>query len=415
MGERKRAVITGVGVVSPIGIGKEEFLRGLLECRNGVDRITRFDASEFPSKIAAEVRDFKPEEFIDSREARRMDRFTQFAVAATMMALEDAGLSNSRVPPERVGVVIGSGIGGIETWEKEHKVLLERGPKRVSPLLIPMMIPNMAAGQVAIYFGFKGPNLATITACAAGAHAIGEALDFIRRGEADVVLAGGAEAPITPLPVAGFCTMRALSTRNDDPKRASRPFDKERDGFVVGEGAGIVVVEELEHALKRGAKIYCELVGYGANADAYHITAPDPTGEGPANAMRAALRDAGLKPEEVDYINAHGTSTPLNDKTETLAIKKVFGEHAYKLAVSSTKSQIGHLLGAAGGVEFVATVLAISEGFIPATINYEVPDPECDLDYVPNQPRKVQVRTALKNAFGFGGQNACLVVRRWEG
>jgi 3-oxoacyl-[acyl-carrier-protein] synthase II len=351
---------------------------------------------------------------MDRKEAKRNDRFVQFAIAATRMALEDAGFRVTRENADRVGVVIGSGIGGANTWEEQHKVLLTRGPDRVSPFFIPMLIINMAAGAVSILTGARGPNTAPVTACATGGHAIGDAFRIIQRGEADVVIAGGTEAAITELSIAGFCAMRAMSTRNEEPEKAVRPFDAHRDGFVMGEGAGIVILEELEHALRRDARIYCELVGYGMSADAYHITQPDPEGEGAALAMARCLQDAELRPEEVDYINAHGTSTPYNDKYETLAIKRVFGEHAYRLAVSSTKSMTAHLLGAAGGVELIACVLALWHRVLPPTINYEVPDPDCDLDYVPNRPRPAEVRVAMSNAFGFGGHNASLAVRRLE-
>ncbi|MDR5709505.1 MAG: beta-ketoacyl-ACP synthase II [Armatimonadota bacterium] len=411
---RRRVVVTGVGVITPIGIGKESFWNALMEGRSGVRPIRSFDASRYPTRIAAEVLDFDPLDWMDRKEAKRNDRFVQFAIAAARMALLDAGFRVTRENADRVGVVIGSGIGGAITWEEQHKVLLTRGPDRVSPFFIPMLIINMAAGAVSILTGARGPNTAPVTACATGGHAIGDAFRIIQRGEADVVIAGGTEAAITELSIAGFCAMRAMSTRNEEPQKAVRPFDAHRDGFVMGEGAGIVILEELEHALRRDARIYCEVVGYGMSADAYHITQPDPEGEGAALAMTRCLRDAGLRPEEVDYINAHGTSTPYNDKYETLAIKRVFGEHAYRLAVSSTKSMTAHLLGAAGGVELIACVLAIQHRMLPPTINYEVPDPDCDLDYVPNRPRFAEVRVALSNAFGFGGHNATLAVRRLE-
>lgn len=401
-------------MLTPIGIGKDRFWGALMEGRSGVGPIRSFDASRYPTRIAAEILDFDPLDWMDRKDAKRNDRFVQFAVAATRMALDDAGFRVRAENADRVGVVIGSGIGGAITWEEQHKVLLTRGPDRVSPFFIPMLIINMAAGVVSILTGARGPNTAPVTACATGAHAIGDAFRIIQRGEADVMIAGGTEAAITELSIAGFCAMKAMSTRNDEPQRAVRPFDAHRDGFVMGEGAGVVILEALEHALARGARVYCELVGYGMSADAYHITMPDPEGQGAALAMERCLRDAGLHPEEVDYINAHGTSTPYNDKFETLAIKRVFGDHAYRLAVSSTKSMTAHLLGAAGSVELIACVLAIHHQVLPPTINYETPDPDCDLDYVPNRPRPCEVRVALSNAFGFGGHNATLAVRRFE-
>ena len=414
MRERRRVAVTGVGVVTPIGIGKDRFWNALLEGRSGVRRIQSFDPTPFPTQIAAEVHDFDPLDFMDRKEARRNDRFVQFAIAATRMALEDADF---RITPEnrdRVGVVLGSGIGGANTWEEQHRVLLERGPDRVSPFFIPMLISNMAAGMVSIVFGARGPNTSVVTACATGGHCIGDAFKIIQRGDADAMIAGGTEAAITALSIAGFCSMKAMSTRNHEPERAVRPFDRDRDGFVMGEGAGVVILEDLERARARGARIYCEVVGYGMSGDAYHITQPDPEGEGAAQSMARCLEDAGLSPQEVDYINAHGTSTPYNDKFETLAIKRVFGDHAYRLAVSSTKSMTGHLLGAAGGVELIACALSVHEGVLPPTINYETPDPDCDLDYVPNRARPAPVRVALSNAFGFGGHNCTLAVRRFE-
>lgn len=414
MRERRRVAVTGVGVVTPIGIGKDRFWNALLEGRSGVRRIQSFDPTPFPTQIAAEVHDFDPLDFMDRKEARRNDRFVQFAIAATRMALEDADF---RITPEnrdRVGVVLGSGIGGANTWEEQHRVLLERGPDRVSPFFIPMLISNMAAGMVSIVFGARGPNTSVVTACATGGHCIGDAFKIIQRGDADAMIAGGTEAAITALSIAGFCSMKAMSTRNHEPERAVRPFDRDRDGFVMGEGAGVVILEDLERARARGARIYCEVVGYGMSADAYHITQPDPEGDGAAQSMARCLEDAGLSPQEVDYINAHGTSTPYNDKFETLAIKRVFGDHAYRLAVSSTKSMTGHLLGAAGGVELIACALSVHEGVLPPTINYETPDPDCDLDYVPNRARPAPVRVALSNAFGFGGHNCTLAVRRFE-
>ncbi|MGB9661995.1 MAG: beta-ketoacyl-ACP synthase II [Moorellaceae bacterium] len=411
---RKRVVITGLGVISPVGNDKASFWQALQEGRSGIGPITRFDASAMPVRFAGEVRDFDPYLFLDRKEVKRMDRFSQYAVAAARMALEDAGLDMARVDRERVGVVFATGIGGMETFEEQCRVLLEKGPTRVSPFFVPMMIANMAAGQIALNVGARGTNFTVNTACASGTNAVGEAFRVLQRGEAEVVIAGGTEASITPLTIAGFSAMKALSTRNDDPQAASRPFDGLRDGFVLGEGAGVLILETLEHALARGARIYAEVAGYGCTADAYHITAPDPEGEGAARAMALALADAHLVPEEIDYINAHGTSTELNDRVETLAIRKVFGPHAYKLAVSSIKSMIGHLLGAAGAVEIAATALTVYEGLIPPTINYQVPDPDCDLDYVPNLARRQEVRAALSNSFGFGGQNAVVVLKRFE-
>lgn len=409
-----RVVITGMGVISPVGTGLDAFWSALVRGISGVREITRFDASAYRTRIAAEVVDFVAEEYLDRKEARRMDRFTQFAVACTRMALEDARLDPSRVDRERVGVSFGSGIGGIQTLEDQARVLLTRGPDRVSPFFVPMMIGNMAAGQIAISFGFYGPNVTLVSACASSNHAIGDAFKMVQSGTADIVITGGAEAAITPLALAGFCAMKATSTRNEDPARASRPFDAGRDGFVMGEGAAVLVVESEEHARRRGARIYAEICGYGMSCDAYHITAPDPEGHGAARAMAGALEDAGLQPEAIDCINAHGTSTPLNDRVETKAIKRVFGSHAYRLAVTATKSMTGHLLGAAGSLEAVASVLSIWHQVIPPTINYETPDPECDLDYVPNQARPAPVRTVLSNGFGFGGQNASLIFRRFE-
>ncbi|MGH2452507.1 MAG: beta-ketoacyl-ACP synthase II [bacterium] len=410
-GER-RVVITGLGVVSPVGIGADRFWNSLMEGRSGVRRITAFDPSALPTQIAAEVPDFDPTAFMERKEARRNDRFVQFAYAASRMALEDAALAITRANAGRVGVLIGSGIGGAITWEEQHRILETRGPDRVSPFFIPMIIMNMAAGVVSILTGAKGPNSCVVTACATGGNAIGDAMRLIQRGDADAMIAGGTEAAITVLSVAGFCAMKAMSTRNGDPARAVRPFDAERDGFVMGEGAGVVILEALETAEARGARMYAELVGYGISADAYHITQPDPEADGASRSMRNALADAHLPPEAIEYINAHGTSTPYNDRTETLAIKKVFGPYARRVPVSSTKSMTGHLLGAAGGVELIACVQAIERGTLPPTINYEHPDPECDLDYVPNVPREVRITTAMSNAFGFGGHNAILIVQR---
>ncbi|MGG3005029.1 beta-ketoacyl-ACP synthase II [Geobacillus stearothermophilus] len=410
--EKRRVVVTGIGAVTPLGNDAETTWKNIIAGQSGIDIVTRVNPDDFPAKVAAEVKDFDPSLFIDRREARKMDRFTQFAVAAALMAVKDANLNIHESNAERVGVWIGSGIGGMETFEQQFEIFQQRGYRRVSPFFVPMMIPDMAAGQVSIILGAKGINSCTVTACATGANSIGDAFKVIQRGDADVMITGGTEAPITKMSFAGFCANTALST-NPDPKTASRPFDKNRDGFVMGEGAGIIVLEELEHALRRGAKIYAEIVGYGATADAYHITAPAPGGEGGVRAMRQALQDAGLKPEDIDYINAHGTSTEYNDKYETEAIKEVFGDHAYKLAVSSTKSMTGHLLGATGAVEAIFSVLAIRDGIIPPTINYETPDPECDLDYVPNEARKQDVRAVLSNSFGFGGHNATLIFKKY--
>ncbi|MCF6095811.1 beta-ketoacyl-ACP synthase II [Thermovorax subterraneus] len=408
--EKRRVVVTGLGVISPVGTGKDKFWNSLLEGKSGIDYITRFECDDFPTRIAGEVKDYNPEEFIERKELKRLDRFTQFSIGAAKMAIDDARLDIEALDPTRMGVVMGCGIGGIETWEEQHKVLLEKGNKRVSPFFIPMLISNMASGQISMFFNLKGPNFTVTTACASGTTAIGQAFRMLQNGEADVILAGGAEAPVTPLALAGFSAMKALSTRNEEPAKASRPFDKERDGFVMGEGAGVLVLETLEHAKKRGARIYAEILGYGATADAYHLTQPAPEGEGTKRAMLAAIEDAGIKPEEVDYINAHGTSTPLNDKFETLAIKSVFGEHAYKILISSTKSMTGHLLGAAGAVEAIATVLTVYTDEVHPTINYEIPDPDCDLNYVPNISIKKKVNYALSNSMGFGGHNATILI-----
>ena len=411
----RRVVITGLGVVSPVGSSVSKFWENLTAGKSGIGRITKFDPEGFPVQIAGEVKDFDPLEYFEKKEVRRTDPFIQFAVGAAVQAVKDAGLEESDVDKNRVGVLIGSGIGGLTTIEEQHRILLEKGPRRISPFCVPMEIINMASGLVSIRFGYKGPNISVVTACATGTHAIGEAYRTIQYGDADVMVAGGAESCITPLSVAGFAAAKALSTRNDEPEKASRPFEKNRDGFVMGEGAGIVILEELEHAKRRGAKILAEVVGYGTSGDAYHMTAPAPEGEGAARAMANALKDAGVKPEEIDYINAHGTSTKFNDLFETMAIKRVFGEHAYKVKISSIKSMIGHLLGAAGGVEVISSVMTLQTGVIPPTINYEEPDPECDLDYTPNRAVKADVRYVLKNSFGFGGTNACLVLKRYEG
>ncbi|MGM0369142.1 MAG: beta-ketoacyl-ACP synthase II [Bacillota bacterium] len=410
----KRVVVTGMGVVSPVGNSLDQFWSSLIAGKSGVSAVSHFDPEGISSKVAAEVDDFSPTDFgLDRKDARRMDKYAQFAVAVSNMAVEDSGLEITEDNAERVGVLVGSGIGGIETFEEQHQRLLERGPNRVSPFLIPMMISNMAAGQVSIYTGAKGPNSSIVTACATGTNAIGEAFETIRRGDADAMIAGGTEAAITPTACAGFASMKAMSTRNDEPTKASRPFDKERDGFVMGEGAGVVVIESLASAQERGADIYAELVGYGASSDAHHITAPAPGGTGAAQAMDMALDKAGIEPQKVDYINAHGTSTPANDKLETAAIKKTFGDYAYDLAVSSTKSMTGHLLGGAGGIEAIASVLSICNDAIPATINYENEDPECDLDYVPNQARETEVNYSLSNSLGFGGHNATLLFKEY--
>jgi 3-oxoacyl-[acyl-carrier-protein] synthase II len=410
---KRRVVVTGLGAVTPLGIGVEETWKNIKAGKSGIGKITKFDASTLPSQIAGEVKNFKPEEFMPAKLVSRIDTFIQYAIAGARMALEDAKLPLKDLGDE-VGVIIGVGMGGVGLIEHYTRVFDEKGYKRVSPFFIPMIIPNMAAGQVAILFGAKGPNSAVCTACAAGNHAIGEAFRIIREGKAKVMICGGTESVITPLCIAGFSVMKALSTRNEEPEKASRPFDAQRDGFVVAEGCGILILEDLEHAQKRGAKIYAELIGYGFNSDAYHMTAPPPNGEGAAKCMELALQDAGIEPSQVDYINAHGTSTPLNDVAETRAIKSVFKEHAYKLMVSSTKSMTGHLLGGAGGLEAVITVLALYEGIVPPTINLENPDPECDLDYVPNYARCADIKIALSNAFGFGGNNACLIFKKWE-
>lgn len=412
--ETKRVVVTGLGLVTPNGIGKENFWQNLLAGKSGIGKITRFDTEDFPAKIAGEVKDFDPSKYMDKKEAKRMDQFSQFAVAASRMALEDAGLKVGDYDPFRAGAVIGSGIGGIDTLEKQHEILLDKGVKRISPFMVPMMIVNMASAQVGINFNLKGPNFSTVTACAAATNALGEAFRTIKMGAADLMLAGGSESSITPLSVAGFCAMRALSTRNDDPQAASRPFSADRDGFVMAEGSGILLLESLDHALARGAKIYAEFVGYGATCDASHITAPAENGEGAARAMQAALDEAGLSPEDIDYINAHGTSTDLNDKYETMAIKTIFGKRD-DLAISSTKSMTGHLLGAAGGIEAAVIALAIKEGQIPPTINLNNPDPDCDLDYVPNFKREKKVRAALSNSLGFGGHNASIAFKEFIG
>ncbi|WP_223592833.1 beta-ketoacyl-ACP synthase II [Neobacillus bataviensis] len=411
--EKRRVVVTGVGAVTPLGNDAETTWKGILEGKSGIGPLTRVNADEYPAKVAAEVKDFNPEVFMDKKEARKMDRFTQFAVASAIMAVKDADLTINEENSHRVGVWIGSGIGGMETFEQQFEIFQKRGYKRVSPFFVPMLIPDMATGQVSITLGARGFNSCTVTACATGTNSIGDAFKVIQRGDADVMVSGGAEAPITRMSVAGFCANTALST-NPDPNTASRPFDKNRDGFVIGEGAGIIVLEELEHALARGAKIYAEIIGYGATGDAYHITAPAPGGEGGARAMKMAITDGGLEPKDIDYINAHGTSTEYNDKFETLAVKEVFGEHAYKLAMSSTKSMTGHLLGAAGGVEAIFTLLAMRDRMLPPTMNYVTPDPECDLDYVVNAARPLEIKAAMSNSLGFGGHNATIVFKKYE-
>lgn len=409
---KKRVVITGIGAVTPVGLTAEEAWKNIKEGKSGIGPLTRRDPEKFNVKVAAEVKDFDPTVFIEAKESKKMDRFTQFAVAAAKMALKDANLTINDSNAERIGVWIGSGIGGMDTFEEQHRKFMEKGPKRVSPFFVPMMISDMASGRVSIETGAKGINNCSVTACASGANSIGDAFRAIQYGDVDAMIAGGAEATVTDMALAGFSNMTALST-NTDPTKASRPFDKNRDGFVIGEGSGIVILEELEHALARGAHIYAELVGYGATGDAHHITTPAPNGEGGQRAMKLAIKDAGISIEEVDYINAHGTSTYYNDLYETQAIKAVFGEHAYKLAVSSTKSMTGHLLGAAGAIEAIFSALAIQEGVIPPTINYETPDEECDLDYVPNAARKQNVSVILSNSLGFGGHNVTLAFKKY--
>jgi len=412
---RRRVMVTGMGALTPLGLNVNDYWRGLIEGRSGIGRITLFDPTGYPCTIAGEVKGFEPQDFIGAKEARRMARFSQFAVAAAKMAFDDARLDPSAEEAERLGVLLGNGIGGLPDTEEGCRIMVAKGGMRMTPFFMPMVLPNMAASQVSLQFGLKGYSSTVITACAAATQAIGEAAEAIRRGALDVMVSGGTEGAITELGLAGFCVMRALSTRNDDPTKASRPFDAQRDGFVPSEGAGILILESLDHAQKRGATILAEVVGYGASADAFHIVAPDADGSGAVLAMKRALDEAGLSSSEVDYINAHGTSTPLNDATESLAIKRLFGDYAYKVPISSNKSMIGHLLGAAGGVEAIASVKTIMEGIIPPTSNYENADPACDLDYVPNVARRKEVRVVLSNSFGFGGQNACLVFRKFEG
>jgi len=410
---KRRVVVTGIGLVTPCGIGTDNVWNNILSGKSGIGPITRFDTERFDTKFAGEVKDFNPEDYIQPKEVKKMDLFIHYALAAAHIAMKDSGLDMGKEDSERVGVVVGTGLGGLPTIEKYHSVFLERGPGRITPFFIPMLIANEAPGHIAIQHGIKGPNLCIVTACATGAHSIGEACRIIQYGDADVMVAGGSEANLTPLTVGGFNAMKALSTRNDDPQKASRPFERDRDGFVVAEGSGIVILEELEHAKKRGAKIYAEMAGYGYNGDAYHITAPCPDGDGFIRCIRMALKDAQLSPDDVDYINAHGTSTKLNDYVETLAIKEVFKEKAYKIPVSSTKSMTGHLLGAAGAIEAIFSVLSMRDQICPPTINYENPDPECDLDYVPNTARKCTINVVMSNGFGFGGTNSTLVFRRF--
>lgn len=412
MNAKRRVVITGLGVISPVGNNLSEFWTALMESKSGAGMLTAFDCSKFDSHIAAEVKNFNPDFVLNSKQLRRMDRFVQFGVYAAKMAFDDSGIDMSKEDARRIGVLVGSGIGGLHTIEEQVEIYLTKGPSRLSPFLIPMLIVNMAAGQISIILGVKGPNSCVATACASGTHAIGDAFKIIQRGDADVMVTGGTEGCITPVGFGGFCALKALTTRNDDPHHASRPFDRDRDGFLMGEGAGILIIEELERAKARGAKIYCELIGYGMTGDAYHMTAPDPEGEGAAYCMNMCVKDAGISLEEVNYINAHGTSTKYNDEIETKAIKKVFGKHAYKLAVSSTKSMTGHLLGAAGGVEAIACAMALKHDIIPPTTNYEHPDPACDLDYVPNKARKAKVNVALSNSLGFGGHNTTIAMRK---
>jgi 3-oxoacyl-[acyl-carrier-protein] synthase II len=413
--DRRRVVVTGLGLITPLGIGVETTWGNLINGKSGIGKITRFDASAFPTQIAGEVKNFNPEDFIETKDIKKMDRFIHFAVAAATMALEDSGLKIADNNAERVGVIVGSGIGGLSAIENYHSVYLEKGPRRITPFFIPMLVINLASGQISIRFGAKGPNSAVSTACATGNHSIGDAYKIIQRGDADAMIAGGAEAVITPLGIGGFNAMKALSTKNDEPEKASRPFDIDRDGFVMGEGAGIMILENLQNAIERGAKIYAEVIGYGMTADAYHITSPSPGGEGAARCMTLALRDGGVEPAEINYINAHGTSTKSGDELEVSAIKTVFGEHAHKVAISSTKSMTGHLLGAAGGVEAVFCVLSILNDIVPPTINLDNVDPECsNLDYVPHTARKMPINYILSNSFGFGGTNACLLLKKFD-
>ncbi len=412
--DKKRVVVTGIGLITPLGIGVEDSWNSIIAGRAGIRRITHFDSSNFPTQIAGEVEGFNPEDYIEPKEIKKMDRFIHFAIATATMAINDSGLKITDGNAEKVGVIVGSGIGGLHAIEHYHSVFLEKGPRRISPFFIPMLVINLASGQISIKFGAKGPNSAVATACATGSHSIGDAYKIIQRGDADAMIAGGTEAVITPLGIGGFNAMKTLSTRNDEPGKASRPFDIDRDGFVMGEGSGIVILESLESAMDRGVRIYAEIVGYGMTADAYHITSPAPGGEGAARCMQMTLKDGSVDPSEVDYINAHGTSTKYGDEIETNAIKTVFREHSYKVAISSTKSMIGHLLGAAGGVEAIITVLSIYNDIITPTINLDKPDPECDLDYVPCKSRKMTINYALTNSFGFGGTNACLLFKKFK-
>ena len=411
---KRRVVITGIGLITPLGIGTQENWDALCKGKSGIGEITRFDTTDFETKIAGEVKNFDPLDFIPAKHARRMDPFICYAVAAARMALEDSGYVINSSSANRIGVLTGCGLGGLSTMEKYHNLMLEKGPKGISPFFIPMLIANMAPGQISILLGAKGPNNAVVTACAAGAHAIGDAYHIIKRGAADAMISGGVESVITPLGVGGFNALKALSTRNDTPEKASRPFDRDRDGFVIAEGSGMLILEALESALKRDAKIYAEIIGYGMSGDGYHMTAPSPEGEGAARCMQEGLKDAHLKPEDIDYINAHGTSTPLNDANETKAVKTVFGDYSYKIPITSTKSMTGHMLGGAGGAETIFTALTMTQGVIPPTINLENPDPECDLDYVPNVARKQEVKIAMSNSFGFGGTNATLILNKYE-
>lgn len=411
---KRRVVVTGIGMITPVGLDTESSWESLINGKSGIRRITQFDDKTIPSQIAGEIEGFEPEKYIELKEIKKMDRFIHLAVAASQMAMDSSGLKITPENAERIGVMVSAGMGGLPAIEKYHKIYLERGLRKVTPFFIPMLIINEAAGCLSIRYGAKGPNLCVVTACATGTHSIGEAARIIERGDADAMIAGGTESCICPLGVGGFNTMKALSTRNDEPERASRPFDRDRDGFIMGEGSGVVVVEEMEYALARGARIYAEIVGYGASGDAYHITSPAPNGEGAARCMSLALRDAGLGPSAMGYINAHGTSTKYGDELESIAIKTVFGEHAYKIPVSSTKSMIGHLLGAAGGVEAVISILALNRGVLPPTINLDNPDPECDLDYIPHTARKAHVDVVMSNSFGFGGTNACLIFKRFQ-
>lgn len=412
--EKRRVVITGMGTITPIGNSIKEFWQGILAGKSGAGKITKFDDSQHTTKFACEVKDFSYENILEPKEANRIDAFSQYAIVAAHQAISDSGIDFEQEDKERIGVLVGSGIGGFKSFEDSHKKFLEGGPRRLSPFFIPQMIIDIASGHISIRYGLKGPNYGVVSACATASHSIGDAFKIIQRGDAEVMVSGGSEAAITPMAVAGFNSMKALSTRNDTPESASRPFDKTRDGFVMGEGSGVLILEELEHAKKRGAKIYAEMRGIGFTADAHHITAPAPGGEGAVRAMKLAMKDGGLNQEEVQYINAHGTSTPYNDRSETDAIKTLFGEGAYKLNVSSTKSMVGHLLGAAGGVELIASVLAINEGVIPPTINYQEPDPDCDLNYTPNQPQERKIFAAISNTFGFGGHNAVLAVSAFK-